>query len=75
MTCLSCAHGALRDAKDQKRDGVLRRMAALGLVNCERSALRASFHAPEHRCERWAAAPAGVEQARREWFERRALCQ
>jgi hypothetical protein len=72
MSCLTCASAALRDPSDVERDRTLRRMAALGAVNCTRSPFRASFHAPEHTCPRWTQAAPAVVQARQEWAQRRA---
>ena len=68
MPCIDCAHGALRDAKDQVRDRALRGMAKRGFVNCTRSDQRATFHAADHTCEGWAALEEQLGAARRNWL-------
>lgn len=67
MTCLTCTHGALRDAADPKRDEILRRMAKQRLVNCIESPYRATFHRIEHRCNKFAQADEKTAEARRQW--------
>lgn len=68
--CIDCAHGALRDQSDQKRDQMLRGMAKLGMVNCSLSMLRACFTAAtrEHECDRFLPAQADVVAKRVAFF-------
>ena len=67
MTCLTCTHGALRDATDADRDKILRRMAKQRLVNCHKSPFRASFHGADHHCNQFAQADEKTAEARRRW--------
>lgn len=66
--CLTCLNGALR-AKEQDRDGPVRRMARLGFVNCLKSPWRASFHGMFHVCEKYQQADEETSQARIAWFK------
>jgi len=70
VTCLTCAHAALRDATDGERDKILRRMAAQGAINCLLSDYRAGFHATDHRCDRWEPAADSVTTARLAWADK-----
>lgn len=69
-TCLGCHSGALRDAKDPKRDRTLREMAKQGWVNCQLSPFRATFHPRNHTCKNYTEASKEVARARREWAGR-----
>lgn len=66
-TCLTCARAALRDPVNQERDKHVRRLAALGCINCTLSDLRASFHAADHTCEAWTPAPEATQRNRQQW--------
>lgn len=68
--CIDCAHGALRDQSDQKRDQMLRGMSKLGMVNCSLSSMRACFTAAtrEHDCKTFAPAKPDVVAKRVEFF-------
>lgn len=71
-TCLTCAHGALRDPGNEHRDRSLRKMAAMGFINCTRSAGRATFCPLHDSCEHYQAAAPEVVKAREAWAAGRA---
>ncbi len=73
MSCLTCAHAALRDQSDEPRDRVLRRMAAMGLLNCSLSNLRAGFFPLMHVCPRYQPAAPDIAAARQAWAEQQNL--
>lgn len=67
-SCLTCAHSALRDPADDKRDRTLREMARHGSINCTISPARASFYRCDMpACPKYEPAPADVAAARVRW--------
>lgn len=68
-TCLTCTHAAMRDRRDAKRNEILAQMARLGLINCTKSPLRATFHAFGDSCKRWQQADAKTIEARQRAVE------
>lgn len=71
MNCLVCAHSALRDKTDEKRDRALRAMALLGWVNCGDSPGRSLFKPFAGRCEKFAPLEPDAARRRQEWADSR----
>jgi hypothetical protein len=67
--CLTCHFAALRDSRDAARDKAVREMAKGQMVNCTKSAGRASFERFGHVCERYFAAPSATAAARIKWAQ------
>jgi hypothetical protein len=67
MPCLTCAKAAMRDTADQERDKLLRRMAALGAINCTLSPFRATFFALDATCTRYVEADPDTVAKRQAW--------
>ncbi len=67
MTCLRCAHSAIRDRSDAKRDDTLRFFNRRGMVNCCKSSGRATFYPMNHNCDDYAPAAPEAIAARERW--------
>lgn len=71
MRCVDCAHASGRD-DDPKRGRALGLMARQGLLVCDRSDFRATFHAAMQvrECSMYEPADEDAAAARRAWFAR-----
>lgn len=67
MTCLTCAHSAIRDRADAKRDEILRAFNRMGRINCTKSEGKATFYAMDHNCRAYEPAAPDAIAARKTW--------